>query len=78
MSLSEFGFFSCFITKNENEEGKRTTIENKIIGTLMRTKASHNNEGGVNAGYSVIDSPLIVPADVFSNSNQQVAGTVQF
>jgi hypothetical protein len=44
----------------------------------MRTKASHNNEGGVNAGYSVIDSPFIVPADVFSTENAQIAGTVQF
>lgn len=25
----------------------------------MRTKGSHSNEGGVNAGYAVIDSPII-------------------
>ena len=25
----------------------------------MRTKGSHSNEGGVNAGYAVIDQPLL-------------------
>jgi hypothetical protein len=25
----------------------------------MRTKGSHSNEGGVNAGYAVIDSPIL-------------------
>jgi hypothetical protein len=35
------------ITKNEN------------FGTLMRTKGSHSNEGGVNAGFAVIDQPVL-------------------
>ena len=25
----------------------------------MRTKGSHSNEGGVNAGYAVIDQPVL-------------------
>lgn len=30
-------------------------MKNESFGTLMRTKGSHSNEGGVNAGYAVID-----------------------
>ena len=42
----------------------------------MRTKASHFNEGGVNAGYAVIDQPLIVEAENFYNE-AGVKGTVE-
>ena len=66
-SMSEFGFFSAVLTRN-GPEG-RQTIKNEVIGTLMRTKASHFNEGGVNAGYSFIDQPLVVPSDVFNAEN---------
>jgi len=31
----------------------------------MRTKESHFNEGGVNAGFAVIDDPFLVPSDQF-------------
>jgi hypothetical protein len=34
-------------------------LHNENFGTLMRTKGSHNNEGGVNAGFAVIDSPIL-------------------
>ena len=30
-------------------------MKNEMFGTLMRTKGSHSNEGGVNTGYAVID-----------------------
>ena len=66
-SLSEFGYFSCLFTKNAAENGEKATITNQILGTLMRTKASHHNEGGVNAGFSVIDTPLVVPAETFQS-----------
>ena len=33
------------------------------MGTLLRTKCSHFNEGGVNAGYAVVDSPHLVDPD---------------
>ena len=35
------------------------------MGTLVRTKASHFNEGGVNSGFAVVDSPYIVPTEEF-------------
>ena len=73
-SLSEFGFFSCLFTKNQAANEPKETITNEILGTLMRTKASHHNEGGVNAGFSVIDSPFLVPAESFQG---QVQPTVQ-
>lgn len=54
-------------------------LVNKVLGTLMRTKASHANEGGVNAGFAVIDSPIVVPADQFNSSDDGKApGTLQF
>ena len=73
-SLSEFGFFSCLFTKNPAADRPKETIMNEILGTLMRTKASHHNEGGVNAGFSVIDTPFVVPAESFQG---QVQSTVQ-
>ena len=39
------------------------------MGTLVRTKASHFNEGGVNAGYAVVDSPYIVDDDQYDWQN---------
>ena len=41
-------------------------MKNESFGTLMRTKGSHSNEGGVNAGYAVIDQPILY----FSKSDQ--------
>jgi len=33
---------------------------NEEVGHLVRTKTSSSNEGGVAAGYAVLDSPLLV------------------
>ena len=33
--------------------------KNENFGTLMRTKGSHSNEGGVNTGFAVIDQPIL-------------------
>ena len=76
-SLSEFGFYSAVFFRNEDNLGQRTTLANRVIGTLMRTKASHHNEGGVNAGFSVLDSPFLVPADQFNIEGSDLKGTVQ-
>lgn len=57
----------------------REVICNEMLGTLMRTKASHNNEGGVNAGFAVIDTPFVVSAAAFNapqENNANVKGTV--
>ena len=76
-SLSEFGYFSCIFTKNPSAEStEKETITNEILGTLMRTKASHHNEGGVNAGFSVIDTPFVVPAETFQGQSA-IQPTVQ-
>ena len=73
-TLSEFGYYSCLFTKNLRDGQQRETITNEILGTLMRTKASHHNEGGVNAGFSVIDTPFVVPVESFQ---QKVTPTVK-
>ena len=66
-SLSEFGLYSSvFIDTADNKKALAGIPTNRTIGTLMRTKASHNNEGGVNAGFAVIDSPFLVESDVFN------------
>ena len=55
-SLSELGIYSClFIDEKE-------VLTNFNFGTLIRTKGSHANEGGVNAGFAVIDTPVLFEA----------------
>ena len=58
-SLSELGLYSCLFM--DSETGKVSTNEN--FGTLIRTKGSHSNEGGVNSGFSVIDSAILYDSD---------------
>jgi hypothetical protein len=62
-SLSEIGIFSCIFMdsslKNKGEESSDWIIKNESLGVLMRTKGSHFNEGGVTAGYAVIDYPFL-------------------
>lgn len=57
-SLSELGLFSLLFIDSSKEPGEQILV-NKNFGTLMRTKGSHSNEGGVNSGYSVIDIPIL-------------------
>jgi hypothetical protein len=40
-------------------------LDNEIIGTLVRTKGGHSNEGGVTAGYAVIDTPALVSNEAY-------------
>ena len=55
-TLSELGIYSSvFIDTNTKDP-----TENFTIGRLLRTKGKTSNEGGVAAGFAVIDSPLIV------------------
>ncbi len=58
--MSELGIFSHVFTKNNRETLTHKVLKSELLGTLIRTKASHFNEGGVNAGYAVVDSPFIV------------------
>jgi len=48
---------------------------NELFGTLMRTKGSHMNEGGVNAGFSVIDQPVLVDIDQ-KDMKEEIAANV--
>ena len=41
----------------DSETGKLSNNEN--FGTLMRTKDGQCNEGGVSAGFAVIDDPIL-------------------
>lgn len=50
-TLSEIGIFSSVFINTEVEE----PLENITFGRLLRTKGSQSNEGGVNAGYAVVD-----------------------
>lgn len=68
--LSELGIFSCVFTKNEAKHQFKV-LEYATMGTLVRTKASHFNEGGVNSGFAVVDSPTIVNTDDFNWENPQ-------
>lgn len=55
-TLSELGIFSSVFINSAKHE----VLENVTIGRLLRTKGKDSNEGGVNAGFAVIDSPMIV------------------
>ena len=56
VSSSELGLFSCIILDTSLNQ----VIENETFGLLMRTKLKESNEGGVYAGYAVIDLPVLV------------------
>ncbi|KAI3798533.1 hypothetical protein L1987_33810 [Smallanthus sonchifolius] len=49
-AVSELGIFSAYL------RNKETVINNEQCGYLMRTKVSSSNEGGVAAGFAVLDS----------------------
>jgi len=51
-TVSEVGLYSVYWTGDEKC--------NEVVGTLVRTKNSIDNEGGVMVGISAIDSPLFV------------------
>ena len=53
-TLSELGIYSTLVRR-----GSRV-LRNEEAGHLVRTKAASSNEGGVAAGYAVLDSPLLV------------------
>ncbi|KAI3794579.1 hypothetical protein L1987_37211 [Smallanthus sonchifolius] len=49
-AVSELGIFSAYL------RNKETVLSNEQCGYLMRTKVSSSNEGGVAAGFAVLDS----------------------
>lgn len=50
---------SCRFTSSSRSSGS-TVLFNETGGHLLRTKSHESNEGGVAAGFAVIDSPLLV------------------
>ncbi len=48
--VSEIGRFGVCLAEDEE------IIENRDVGYLVRTKAAHQNEGGVSAGYACLDT----------------------
>lgn len=58
-SNNEIGYYSAVLADTENKK----ELMNRELALLMRTKQSGVDEGGVNSGYSVIDSPLVVEHD---------------
>ncbi|KXZ48946.1 hypothetical protein GPECTOR_24g236 [Gonium pectorale] len=53
-TLSELGVYGTFV-----RHGSKVLL-NKQSGHLVRTKTSSSNEGGVAAGFAVLDSPYLV------------------
>ena len=61
-SLSELGCYSLLFLDTSRPKDSQI-LANRNFGTLMRTKGSHSNEGGVNSGFSVIDIPILYMAE---------------
>ena len=53
-TLSELGIYGSYLRVGDE------IVINKHGGSLLRTKAATSDEGGVAAGYAVLDSPLLV------------------
>lgn len=74
-TLSELGIFSSVFIDTTKKNPGESPIENQTFGRLLRTKGKESNEGGVNAGFAVIDSPLIV--DIPDIKNTQILPLVK-
>lgn len=62
-TLNEIGFYSTLLADTET----KTELLNWCYSLLMRTKQTGIDEGGVNAGYAVLDSPFITDIEDLSN-----------
>lgn len=58
--ISELGIFGWALFGGEGDHGKGKNIEEEEVGWLVRTKGKDSNEGGVAAGFSVLDSLVLV------------------
>jgi|688.fasta_scaffold409270_1 hypothetical protein len=56
--MTEIGIFSTVISNSQTGQ----ILENRVNGFLARTKDAGSNEGGVAAGFAVIDS--VYPVDI--------------
>lgn len=53
-TLSELGIYGTFLRRGPQ------VLLNEEVGHLVRTKAATSDEGGVAAGFAVLDSPLLM------------------
>ena len=53
-ALCELGIYSVYMRV------RGAVARNTAVGHLLRTKTADSNEGGVAAGFAVLDSPLLV------------------
>lgn len=53
-TLTELGVYGVYL------QVKDEVVLNDCVGHLLRTKTSSSNEGGVAAGFAVLDSPYLV------------------
>jgi glutathione synthase len=53
-TLSELGVYGTFLRRGDQ------VLLNREAGHLVRTKAATSDEGGVAAGFAVLDSPMLV------------------
>ena len=68
---AELGIYSVIFTKN-TAAGTNELLENKTIGTILRSKSSASNEGGVVCGYGVVDAPLILPSAAIAEKSKDM------
>jgi glutathione synthetase len=64
-ALSELGIYGIYLGRPSTRKADGSwrdgeTVVNKDGGWLLRTKRSDSNEGGVAAGFAVLDSPLLI------------------
>ena len=52
-TLSELGIYGTLVRRGQQ------VLHNAEAGHLVRTKAASSNEGGVAAGFAVLDSPML-------------------
>lgn len=67
-SITELGIFSLVISNSQTGE----IFLNEVDGLLPRTKQADCDEGGVNAGFAVIDHLLLVDAESYKNIKSSV------
>lgn len=58
-AVSELGIYSVFLEKDGQ------VLIDEGVGHLLRTKAAESDEGGVAAGFAVLDSPLLVEDEAY-------------
>ena len=55
-AVSELGVYGVFL----GDGGERAPLLNRAVGHLLRSKVDGTDEGGVAAGFAVLDSPMLV------------------